>query len=100
MCAACRGLAKEHAFKEFVRKHHLALEQPCVASKTRYDLLGSARRLEIMRGLAAHVRLLRQQLFTLHLKYQLKCRRVRSLKERLEELSVRGDAKVLIENII
>ena len=100
MCGPCRALAQDHAFKELVRKHHLALQRPIDASRTRFDLLSHTRRLEIMRSLAARVRLLRQQLFTLGVKYQYKCRRVRSLTERLSELTVRGDTKVLIDNII
>ena len=80
MCDACRALPCEHTFKELVRKHHLALERPRMASKTRFDLMSHTRRLEVMRSLAARVRLLKHQLFTLGLKYQYKCRRVRSLK--------------------
>lgn len=80
MCDACRALPRDHGFKEMVRKHHGALQRPPNASKTRFDLMPHARRLEVIRSLAASVRLLRQQLFTLGLKYQYKCRRVRSFK--------------------
>ena len=69
-------------------------------SRVRFDFLSPLRRLEIMRSLARKLRDLKGVNFLLRQNYLRKAARVQKLEERLKELTVRGDAKALIDDVI
>ena len=101
MCDACRKLPREHAFREMVRKHALALANgERDQRRVRFDLLSAERRLELLRALVAQNRELKRRMWLLQQNYLRKAARVRSLLGRLKETAVRGDTKALVDDIV
>lgn len=101
MCDACRKLPSDPVLRRMLsRRVAAAARRDCDATRVRFDLLPRDRLIELLRERGIQLERFKHQLWLMRQSYLRKAARVRQLKERLNEQTLRGDVKALVADII